>query len=70
MGFDSFFHYVNLTLEVFFVNLLLSGDNAVVIALACRSLPPELTKRAMVIGIDAAIALRIVPAGRLAFLQL
>ncbi|MGO9039770.1 MAG: TerC family protein [Steroidobacteraceae bacterium] len=59
MGFDNLFHYVNLTLEVFFVNLLLSGDNAVVIALACRSLPPALTKRAMLIGIDGAIALRV-----------
>jgi len=59
MGFDTLFHYLNLTLEVFFVNLLLSGDNAMVIALACRSLPPALTRRAMLIGIDAAIALRV-----------
>jgi len=59
MGFDNLFHYLNLTLQVFVVNLLLSGDNAVVIALACRSLPPELTRRAMLIGIDGAIALRI-----------
>jgi len=59
MGFDNLFHYLNLTLQVLFVNLLLSGDNAVVIALACRSLPPELTRRAMLIGIDGAIALRI-----------
>ena len=59
MGFDNLFHYLNQTLEVLFVNLLLSGDNAVVIALACRSLPPQLTRRAMWIGIDGAIALRI-----------
>jgi len=59
MGIDNVFHYVNLTLEVFFLNLLLSGDNAVVIALACRSLPPQLTKRAMLIGIDGAIVLRV-----------
>jgi YjbE family integral membrane protein len=59
MGFDNLFHYLNLTLEVFFVNLLLSGDNAVVIALACRSLPPALTRRAMLIGIEGAIVLRI-----------
>src|SRR5271157_6196535 len=59
MGFDQLFHYLNLTLEVFFLDLLLSGDNALVIALACRSLPPALTKRAMLIGIDGAIALRI-----------
>ncbi len=59
MGFDGFFHYLNLILQVFVVNLLLSGDNAVVIALACRSLPPELTRRAMLIGIEGAIAMRI-----------
>ena len=59
MGFDNLFHYLDLTLEVFVVNLLLSGDNAVVIALACRSLPPALTRRAMLIGIDGAIALRV-----------
>jgi YjbE family integral membrane protein len=63
MGFDSVFHYLNLTLEVFFVNLLLSGDNAVVIALACRSLPPQLTRRAMLIGIEGAIVLRILLTG-------
>ena len=28
-------------LEIAWINLLLSGDNAVVIALACRALPPE-----------------------------
>ena len=59
MGVDSIFHYFNLTLEVFFLDLLLSGDNAMMIALACRSLPPELTKRAMMMGIGAAIVLRI-----------
>src|ERR1022692_370306 len=59
MGFDNVFHYLNLTLEVFYLDLLLSGDNAMVIALACRSLPPEQTRRAMVIGIEGAIALRI-----------
>jgi YjbE family integral membrane protein len=59
MGFDTFFHYLSLILQVFVVNLLLSGDNAVVIALACRSLPPEMTRRAMLLGIEAAIVLRI-----------
>ena len=68
MGFDNLFHYLNQTLEVLFVNLLLSGDNAVVIALACRSLPPQLTRRAMWIGIDGAIALRILLATVATFL--
>ncbi len=68
MGFDNLFHYLNQTLEVLFVNLLLSGDNAVVIALACRSLPPQLTRRAMLIGIEGAIALRILLATVASFL--
>jgi YjbE family integral membrane protein len=59
MGLENLFHTVSLTLQVFILNLLLSGDNAVVIALACRSQPPLLMRRAMSIGIGAAIALRI-----------
>lgn len=57
---DSAFQYFHLTLEVFFLDLLLSGDNAVVIALACRSLPAQQKRRAMMIGTAIAIALRIV----------
>jgi YjbE family integral membrane protein len=41
-------------------NVLLSGDNAVVIALAARSLPADQQKRAIFWGSVAAIALRIV----------
>jgi YjbE family integral membrane protein len=41
-------------------NILLSGDNAVVIALAARSLPPAQQKKAIFWGSAAAIVLRIV----------
>ncbi|WP_459614547.1 TerC family protein [Bordetella sp. 2513F-2] len=47
-------------LQIIWVNILLSGDNAVVIALAARSLPPQQQKRAIVIGSAAAIVMRIV----------
>ena len=40
-------------------NLLLSGDNAVVIAMAARSLPQPQQKKAIFWGSVAAIALRI-----------
>ena len=40
------------------VNLLLSGDNAVVIAMACRNLEPGVRERAMLWGTGAAVALR------------
>jgi YjbE family integral membrane protein len=45
--------------QIIWVNILLSGDNAVVIALAARSLPPAQQKRAIAIGSGAAIVLRI-----------
>jgi len=46
--------------QIIWVNILLSGDNAVVIALAARSLPAEQQKKAIVIGSVAAIVMRIV----------
>ena len=47
-------------LKIIWVNLLLSGDNAVVIALAARSLPPRQQKLAIFWGSGAAIVLRII----------
>ena len=47
-------------LKIIWVNLLLSGDNAVVIALAARSLPPQQQKQAILWGSGAAIVMRIV----------
>jgi YjbE family integral membrane protein len=45
--------------EIIWIDVLLSGDNAVVIALACRALPKEQRKAGMVLGSAAAIALRV-----------
>lgn len=42
------------------VDLLLAGDNAVVIALAARDLPPHLQKRAIIAGTFGAVLARIV----------
>jgi YjbE family integral membrane protein len=42
------------------VNIVLSGDNAVVIALAARSLPPKQQKMAIFWGAGAAVVLRII----------
>src|SRR6202165_1509510 len=47
-------------LKIIGVNIVLSGDNAVVIALAARSLPPRQQKQAIFWGAGAAIVLRIV----------
>ena len=47
-------------LEIIGVNILLSGDNAVVIALAARSLPTGQRKKAVLFGSIAAIGMRVV----------
>jgi YjbE family integral membrane protein len=46
--------------QIMMINILLSGDNAVVIALASRSLPPAQQKKAILFGSFGAIVLRIV----------
>ncbi len=46
--------------EIVWINLVLSGDNAVVIALACRSLPSDRQMLGLWLGAAAAVGLRIV----------
>ena len=46
--------------SIILANILLSGDNAVVIALAARSLPAHQQKKAIFFGSGAAIVLRII----------
>lgn len=46
--------------KIIVIDLLLSGDNAVVIALACRNLSPEQRKQGILYGVGGAIVLRIV----------
>jgi YjbE family integral membrane protein len=50
-------------LQVVMIDLVLAGDNAVVIGLAAAGLAPEQRKRAIIIGIVAATVLRIILAG-------
>jgi YjbE family integral membrane protein len=46
-------------LQIIWIDLLLSGDNAVVIALACRGLPERQRKMGILLGAGAAVGLRI-----------
>jgi YjbE family integral membrane protein len=46
--------------QIIWIDLILSGDNAVVIALACRDLPVRQRRRGMIIGAGVAAALLIV----------
>jgi YjbE family integral membrane protein len=47
-------------IKIVWINIILSGDNAVVIAMAARSLPPAQQQKAVLLGSGAAVALRIV----------
>jgi YjbE family integral membrane protein len=47
-------------LQIIGINIILSGDNAVVIALACRSLPPKQQNWGIVLGAGAAVVLRVI----------
>jgi len=49
--------------KIIWINILLSGDNALVIALACRGLEPRHRFWGMVLGAAAAVFLRIVFTG-------
>jgi YjbE family integral membrane protein len=50
-------------LQIIWINILLSGDNAVVIALACRQLPDRTRKWGIALGAAVAVLLRIVFTG-------
>jgi len=54
--------------QIVFIDLLLSGDNAIAIALACRDLPPAQRRNAMLLGTGGAVALRVLFATLASFL--
>jgi len=55
--------------QIIWINILLSGDNAVVIAMACRGLPPRQRMWGMVIGAGVASVLLIIFTGVVATLM-
>jgi len=44
-------------IKIAIINVVLSGDNAVVIALACRSLPPKQQRNAFIVGTGGIVVL-------------
>lgn len=46
--------------QIILIDILLGGDNAVVIALACRGLPPNLRTKGILWGTAGAIVLRVI----------
>ena len=59
-GFIFTWTFLSDLLSVIIINLILSGDNAVLIAMAVRWLPPTLRRKGFIFGAGAAVVLRIV----------
>lgn len=59
MGFEHL-DFAVILLQIVLIDLLLGGDNAVVIALACRKLPQQRQKKAIILGTFGAIVARVV----------
>ena len=57
LGYTAFWLCVG---QIIFINVLLSGDNAIVIAMACRGLPEQQRRWGLIIGAGMAAVLRIV----------
>ncbi len=70
LGFDSQPQFWISVVQIIWINVLLSGDNAIVIALACRSLPPRQRMAGMVLGTAVALLLRLAFAGAVSTLML
>jgi YjbE family integral membrane protein len=47
-------------IQIIMIDIVLSGDNAVVIALACRNLPAEQRRKGILWGVAGAVGLRVV----------
>ncbi len=63
----SFFNNINFSLDfltgllsIVIIDLVLAGDNAVVIAMAARSLPLQKRKKGIILGAGAAVVLRVI----------
>ena len=59
---DNFLHapFWIAVVQIIGINIILSGDNAVVIALACMTLPPRQRLWGMILGAGVAVLLRVV----------
>ncbi len=60
MDFSAAASWIVVPIQIFFLDLLLGADNAVVIAMACRTLPPRDVSKAVLLGTAGAIVFRFI----------
>jgi len=56
----SIWEFILSLLNIIFLDLILAGDNAIVIGLAARNLPSDTQKKAIVFGTAGAVVLRMI----------
>ncbi len=59
MEFSSDLSWLGVSTQIFFTDILLAGDNAIIIAAACSLLPRRLVSRAIAVGAVGAVVLRV-----------
>ncbi|WP_112170698.1 TerC family protein [Paraburkholderia unamae] len=64
----DFGHHALAVLQIVFINLLLGGDNAIAIAMTCRSLPPQQRRAGVWLGTGLGVVLRFVMVYAIGFL--
>jgi len=57
--FSTSFDVIGPILQISLIDLLLSGDNAILIAMACRDLPVAVRRKAILLGTGAAVLFRV-----------
>jgi len=67
---NSLFAFLVGALQITLLDLVLAGDNIGVIALATKNLPKDMAKRASIIGVFAAIGLRILFASLVTYIMM
>jgi YjbE family integral membrane protein len=60
MEFQTYVSWISSPVQIAFLDLVLGADNAVIIALVCRSLPRSQRMNVMIVGTGAALLLRII----------
>jgi len=50
---------INVLIQVIFIDLVLAGDNAIIVGMVASRVPPEMRKKVILWGIGAAVVMRI-----------
>lgn len=54
------FAFITKLLSIIFIDLILAGDNAIVIAMAARNLPKQQQKKVIILGTGGAVLIRVI----------